>query len=69
MKVNLVVTWFQHSTGETQGTFPWFQSPLVYFFYNIVFDFITVDVFLEIFIAFESCNWLVLKNVFQGFVN
>ena len=55
--------------SKTQGTFPWFQSAFICFFYDAFFDFVAADEFLEIFVAFESCNWFFLKIVFQGFVN
>ena len=51
----------QSSTiSKTGGTFPWFQSVFVYFLDNIVFS-VTANGFLEIFVAFESCNCFVLK--------
>ena len=33
-----------------------FQSAFGYFFYNVVFDFLTADEFHKIFRAFEGCN-------------
>ena len=42
-------------------------------FRSVVFYFLTADEFLEIFVAFKSCIWFVLKNFFRdsltGFVS
>ena len=49
--------------------FPGFKVLLFIFFYNVVFDFVTADEFLDNFAALESFNWFVLKIFFEGFVN
>ena len=51
---------------KTRGAFPCFQSIFVYSLYNVVFDIVTVSEFLQIFVAFESCNWFVFKTFFSN---
>ena len=54
--------------SKTREFFPWFKSAFVYLLYNVIFDLVTADEFLEIFIAFKNCRWFVLKIFFRDFL-
>ena len=72
LKVDVVVSWWQHRVLlflKHKEHFPGFKVLLFVSFMMLFFDFVAADEFLEIFVAFESCNWFFLKIVFQGFVN
>ena len=52
--------------SESRGTFTWFQSGCVYSLLNVALNFVTANDILELFVAFESCNWFVLKIFFSN---
>ena len=52
--------------SESRGTFNWFQSGCVYSLLNVALNFVTANDILELFVAFESCNWFVLKIFFSN---